>query len=568
MKQAFFSVWSTYAMGIVLILLPALLAACARSTTTIATATAPAVTTTIATTTATAAASATPSPTLTATAVATAAHTPTSSFTPTTTPQPITLPDVPADKTFYVAPDGSDANPGTWEQPWATLNHAAETLRAGEMVLVRGGVYDLTRQVRLKNSGRADAWIIYAGYPGEKAILDARNVPVGPPGSASPWPHDQGAFQIDSVNYVRVQNLTVRNSHNSGFTIRDSSYIELYNNTADTTFSPGIAVWDTNHDGLNCAHHKIIGNTLINTNTWDMAPAWSDRKGEPPHEAISIAGSQYFEVAYNHVYNCDKEGIDVKETSKHGTVHHNYVHHVDRQGLYVDSWFGVLEDVELYENVVFACRGAGIAISVEGGQQAQNIRIHHNLVYNNLGTGLLFGRWGGDGARQNISIHHNTFHHNGWGDGGGGRYFWITGGLYLFSTNLQNIDIRNNIFSDNRGFQIGYSDDYLKLGSDIDNVLSKKNIVIDYNLFWEKSPVKYPINVGWPGNYADVYAFVGEYAVLGDPLFTNPAQHRFDLAVGSPAIGSGDGGDMGAFAAGTEPELWWLGQFPPLRSGE
>ena len=36
----------------------------------------------------------------------------------------------------------------------------------------------------------------------------------------------------------------------------------------------------------------------------------------------------------------DKEGIDVKETSARGRVHHNLVHHLRRQGIYVDAWFG------------------------------------------------------------------------------------------------------------------------------------------------------------------------------------------------------------------------------------
>ena len=46
---------------------------------------------------------------------------------------------------------------------------------------------------------------------------------------------------------------------------------------------------------------------------------------EPPHEALSIGGAVDFEVAYNHVYDSDKEGIDIKETSKRGKVHHNLV---------------------------------------------------------------------------------------------------------------------------------------------------------------------------------------------------------------------------------------------------
>jgi hypothetical protein len=53
----------------------------------------------------------------------------------------------------------------------------------------------------------------------------------------------------------------------------------------------------------------------------------------PPHEAISIGSIQHFEVAYNHVCYCQKEGIDCKGTCSQGQVHHNYVHHIRHQGL-------------------------------------------------------------------------------------------------------------------------------------------------------------------------------------------------------------------------------------------
>ncbi len=478
---------------------------------------------------------------------------------------------------YCVAAGGDDAGPGTIEQPWATIEHAARVLEAGERVYIRGGTYRIAKQVRLQHSGRADAWIEYAAYPGEVPVIDAQDVDVFPPAGTPPYPHDQGAFQIEGLSYIRVRNLTLRNSHNAGFTVRDSRHVELINLVTDTTFSSGIAVWDTDHDGQGCEQIVVLGNTVTRANTYDMLLPGRPRGRETPHEAITIAGAQYFEVAYNHVYDCDKEGIDVKETSSHGTVHHNYVHHVDRQGLYVDSWFGVLEDVELYENVVHDCRGAGIVVSVEGGKEARDIRIHHNLVYDNLGTGIFFSRWG-DGPRTNIQVYNNTVHHNGYGPANPGTdYHWITGGLYLFSTNLQDVEIRSNILSDNKGFQIGYSDHYLKLGDDIHAILAEKRIVIAYNLVHDRNNVTYPIYAGWsPDSYADIYAMEGEHAVIGDPLFVDAGSGDFFLGDGSPAFDAGspavdfadpDGSrnDIGALpaGAGADREQWWRTGFPP-----
>ncbi|HEY9602044.1 MAG TPA: right-handed parallel beta-helix repeat-containing protein [Allocoleopsis sp.] len=476
----------------------------------------------------------------------------------------------------YVALNGNDSNPGTLEKPWATINHAAEVAKAGETVYIRGGTYRLNQQIRAKNSGTKTAWIVYSSYPGEQAILDARDIQIGPPVGNPPFPHDQGAFQVEKVSYIRIKNLELDNSHSAGFTVRDSHHIELYNNTTKTTYSSGIAVWCNLKSGRTCEHNRVLGNTIVNANTFEMLMPGFERPREAPHEALSVGDIQYFEIAYNHLYDCVKEGIDVKGSSRHGAIHHNYVHNLERQGIYIDNWGDLLEDIEIYDNIVHDSKGAGMAISVEGGKLATNIRIHHNLFYNNLGTGILFGRWGGDGFRKNIKIYNNTLYHNGYGNPeSGNTYYWITGGLYLFSSNLQDVDIKNNIFSDNQGFQIGYSDRYLKNNQTIDSVFQEKKINIEYNLFFDKNKIRYPIYVGWqPDGYANVYQAKGQHVIEKAPSFINSESGNFYLNRNSPAIDRGsaektyldpDGtrNDIGAFYSGEKQRFWWKTNFPP-----
>jgi len=43
--------------------------------------------------------------------------------------------------TFYVATNGNDSNSGSSSQPWRTLQKAANTVRAGDVVLVANGSY-------------------------------------------------------------------------------------------------------------------------------------------------------------------------------------------------------------------------------------------------------------------------------------------------------------------------------------------------------------------------------------------------------------------------------------------
>ncbi|MEV0002160.1 RICIN domain-containing protein [Micromonospora sp. NPDC050980] len=89
-------------------------------------------------------------------------------------------------QTYYVAPDGSDANPGTLQSPFRTVQKARDTVRGvnanmtGDInVYLRGGRYPVTSTVEFGagDSGTNGHRISYAAYPGETPVLDG-GVPV------------------------------------------------------------------------------------------------------------------------------------------------------------------------------------------------------------------------------------------------------------------------------------------------------------------------------------------------------------------------------------------------------
>lgn len=459
--------------------------------------------------------------------------------------------------TYFVAVDGKDEAAGSFAHPWATIKHAAGQARAGDTIIVRGGHYRLSAQVRPLHSGRPNAWITFVGYPGEQPVLDARMIQRS---SLVRNGLDNGAFQIEGVSYIRVINLTVANSHDAGFTVRDSSHIALINDSTTNTFSSGIAVWDTSHKGLTTRHIQVIGNTITKANTWDLAPPEALNVGrEPPHEAMSIAGAVDFEVAYNHVHDSGKEGIDIKETSNLGKVHHNVVNGVGRQGIYVDAWFGLLRGIEVYSNVIYSCRGAGLVVSVEQKRSAEDINIHNNLVFNNQGSGLLFSRFGADGPRRRIKITHNIFYHNGYGPAKPGQsYYWITGGLYFMSANVEDVAIDKNVFSSNRGFQIGYSESLLGRFRSWQSFARARRIEIGMNLIFGRNPVSAAIEGGGDAvpYRGKIYAVNGRRPIFAAPLFKDPAQQEFGSRRGFVARG---------IRAGVRPSnpWWWRHGFPP-----
>lgn len=83
---------------------------------------------------------------------------------------------------WVVAPDGSDANPGSRAEPFATLERARDAIREartresefqGATVYLRGGVYPMQRVFSLsrEDSGTPDAPILYTASPGERPVF-------------------------------------------------------------------------------------------------------------------------------------------------------------------------------------------------------------------------------------------------------------------------------------------------------------------------------------------------------------------------------------------------------------
>ena len=75
---------------------------------------------------------------------------------------------------YYVAPAGSDTNPGTVERPFASLQRAQQAVRQKPRnVFLRGGTYYLpeTLGFTAADSGTADAPVSYQAYQNEKPVI-------------------------------------------------------------------------------------------------------------------------------------------------------------------------------------------------------------------------------------------------------------------------------------------------------------------------------------------------------------------------------------------------------------
>ncbi|HUU91209.1 MAG TPA: right-handed parallel beta-helix repeat-containing protein, partial [Phycisphaerae bacterium] len=70
-------------------------------------------------------------------------------------------------KTYYVSPDGDDANPGTREKPFKTIQHAVDIVEPGDSIYLKDGTY--RESVTIRKSGRPDAYILLRPDPEDTA---------------------------------------------------------------------------------------------------------------------------------------------------------------------------------------------------------------------------------------------------------------------------------------------------------------------------------------------------------------------------------------------------------------
>jgi hypothetical protein len=83
----------------------------------------------------------------------------------------LALPVLALATTYFVDPSGSDSNPGTTEQPFKTVAHAADIVTAGDTVLVNPGTY--TGEVKVMHSGTREHPIIFVSVKRHGAVVPA-----------------------------------------------------------------------------------------------------------------------------------------------------------------------------------------------------------------------------------------------------------------------------------------------------------------------------------------------------------------------------------------------------------
>jgi hypothetical protein len=147
----------------------------------------------------------------------------------------VRIPLPPSATSYYVATNGSDANAGTLASPFLTLERArtavstnAARTNGGVTVWLRGGTYIRTNTFLLTNSdsGTLTSPVIYAGYPGEAAVISAgRPITVASFVSLNSSQTNRVASGVSPTNILELDLKTAGITHTNIFPAHFNTWV-------------------------------------------------------------------------------------------------------------------------------------------------------------------------------------------------------------------------------------------------------------------------------------------------------------------------------------------------------
>lgn len=411
--------------------------------------------------------------------------------------------------TYYVSTTGNDTNgDGSFNNPWRTIQKAANLVSTGDTVYVRGGTY--YEEVVIKNKqGNQNAWITFKPYNNENVIVDGRNI-----SSSS----GHAIFKTESSSYIHITGFKMYNSASRGFYIKGDWVIMDYNNI----FNCSSDAMNTHSSNISFQHNTV---DWINNN-------WSGNGfGE---EGISLAGSRNFDISNNTISRSGKICIDVKVGCQYGAVHHNiintstwpgdqFVNLSAHTGVYSDAWTGRNCYIDIYNNYIYGNHGRGINCGAERNGSADHIRIFNNIIDVSWQWGLGVCPWSDKVSMSNISIFGNTVITD---NSGAFSYpLWIRTNN-ITGNGLNGLTIYNNIFTTRLSHTVVMVEYYLPADN---KVILRNNLMYSYNGSYK---IRWSSVSSWNETPNRLW---GENTILVDPLLKSD----YSLNSNSPAIDNG-----------------------------
>ncbi len=259
--------------------------------------------------------------------------------------------------TFFVSPGGADTNPGTFLSPWATLQHAVDTILPGDRILVLSGTYV---GCRIGEPGTPGAPKMLRAAPGAKVLLNA------------PGPKNRHQSIVEIENF----DLTMSDWIVSGFEIANSPRYGIDVRVTERITVSGNHTHDSNRTGIFTAFSNHI---LIQNNE-------TDHNGE--HGIYQSNSSTYPVIRGNRNHHNASAGIHMNGDLSLGppgiiqfaTVESNVIWENGLKGASGINCDGV-DDSVFRKNVLYNNHASGISLyAIDGAHSSSNNQVYNNTI--------------------------------------------------------------------------------------------------------------------------------------------------------------------------------------------
>jgi len=263
------------------------------------------------------------------------------------------IPEDPGENYYYVDHWGDDFHAGTAEQPWRTLQHAADIVEPGDTVIVRSDpVYNFSG-FDLRVTGTVTEPVIFQAEPG---------------------------VTISSSNPVTADGINIENS----------SYVQIYGFTVNGVERAGIRVAESDNIA-------IIGCRVRHNEMWGIFSGFTDYLRIEQCECV---------------HSLQQHGIYVSNSGDYPIIRRNVVCGNLGCGIHMNGDIsmggdGVISEAMVDANIIFQ-NGTigGSAINCDGVQDSV---IVNNLVFENMANGIaLFQLDGGEPSTGNLVINNTV----------------------------------------------------------------------------------------------------------------------------------------------------------------
>ncbi len=269
--------------------------------------------------------------------------------------------------TFFVAPPptGNNANPGSSGAPWATLQHAADTIGPGDTVIVRAGQY-AAFEIGIEASQALP--VVFRAAPGELVEL-VTDLPVRLVG-----------VNIENSSWITIEGFRANNRGIAGFRAALSENITFRGNVAQNNGTWGIFT--------GCCDDVVIEGNLT-SGSCEEHGIYVSNSGDRP----IIRGNVIFDNNANGIHmNGDLSSDCDTDTDGDGVISQAIV-----EGNFIfDNGHGEctppgggsgvngdgLQNSVIRNNVIWDAHHSGISLyQIDGGAPAHNNRVLGNTVH-------------------------------------------------------------------------------------------------------------------------------------------------------------------------------------------